>query len=157
MTSEYTTSRLGPVSKNELDYSVGLLMTPDFWSKRLYIDGADLCQWFAELHYWRILPYGIWTTKSDDLVVFDREYCPLLKVSPSGVRGLASPLERIEVGAVRHLYEEATSPIFRFDTLPKIAFLAAGLGLQHEIEYRWQLSDYGRKDHRDWGQKWTAG
>ena len=78
--------RLGPVRPGDLRYFQATLLATPKELRRAFAKFEDLGPHFAELRYWRILPYGLWRTHSGDRVIFDREYCPLVRITPARTR-----------------------------------------------------------------------
>lgn len=110
----------------------------------------------VQIQYWRQLPYCVWCERAGGSIVFDRNYCPLVRIPTDGRCTLVKPSERIDFWAADFLYTDSSSPYIDPDTLPMMLFLADGLGLRQEIAYRWELSDFSRIDCRDWTPNWRT-
>lgn len=106
------------------------------------------------VHWWRILPYGYWVERDGAFVLFDRNYCPIVRLRLGERPAIVPPLERIRWVEQCWFYEDGTAPYVRWATLPIILFIAYLSGLEKEIEYRWALSDYGRIPYKVWAKKW---
>lgn len=107
-----------------------------------------------EVQYWRLFPYGYWTETDGSLVIFDRNYCPLLRLHVERGLEVPHPLERIQFCATGYYYGDGCAPYIDPDTLPLILCLADAYGLGPELDYRWKLSDHGRTPMEIWCPKW---
>jgi len=106
---------------------------------------------------WRLAyPYGCWIEKDDAVVVFDRNYFPIVRLSFDAPPEIVDPLERVDFGEQRWFYEDATAPYRDPRTLTVIFLLADLFGINEEIESRQKLSDYGRVDDEVWGEHWKS-
>lgn len=109
----------------------------------------------SEVFWWRLLPYGIWVLL-DCVVIFDRNYCPILRLQTGKPPELVHPLEWIQrIEEQRYFYEDAVNPYQDPETAPEILTIADFCELEAEIDYRWKLSNHGRLDHKVWGKKWN--
>lgn len=108
----------------------------------------------GEVFWWRLLPYGLWTEGDGSVVLFDRNYCPIIRVQMAGGVTSVHPLEHIKFVDERWFYEDATAPYLDPETAPNIVGIAAVRTTAEEIEYRFHLSHLGYVEHDIWGTKW---
>lgn len=103
---------------------------------------------------WRLFPYGAWKEASGDIVVFDRNYCPIVRLSDDKPFKIVQPQERIIWVEQRWFYEDAVSPPMDPDTEKLIGFIATHLGILGEIAIRVILTDYGDFERHDELKGW---
>jgi hypothetical protein len=104
--------------------------------------------------WWRLLPYGFWIERDGAYVLFDRDYCPIVRIRRYGHPKIVPPFERIDKIATRWFYDDVTAPYLDPQTAPTIVLLAADCGLEREIEYRWSLTDRGRAPYKTLAKRW---
>ncbi len=104
--------------------------------------------------WWRLLPYGFWIERDGAYVLFDRDYCPIVRIRRYGRPEIVPPFERIRWVKQRWFYDDTTAPYLDPQTAPTIVLLAADCVSEQEIEYRWSLTDRGRAPYKTLAERW---
>ncbi len=104
--------------------------------------------------WWRLLPYGFWVEIDGAYVLFDRDYCPIVRIPESGPLVIVPPSERILSNEQYWFYHEETSPYLEPQTAPTILFLADDCDFGEEFDYRCELTDYGRAPYKALAKRW---
>ena len=83
----------------------------DLLSRNGHTDGKKLAVFAIKHAVRRTLPYGIWTCDNDRIVIFNREYQPILEKN-GDVKSHVDRNAWIEnIVAAQYLYDDACSPI----------------------------------------------
>ncbi len=106
------------------------------------------------VRWWRLLPYGFWIERDGAYVLFDRNYCPIVRIRRYGRLEIVPPFERIRWVKHRWFYEDVTAPYLDPQTAPTIVLLADDCGLGDEYDYRCALSDFGRCGYKAYAKDW---
>ncbi len=104
--------------------------------------------------WWRLWPYGFWIERDGAYVLFDRDYCPIVRIRRYGRPEIVPPFERIRWVKQRWFYEDATAPFLDPQTAPTIVLLAADCVSDQEIDYRLSLTDRGRARYKTLAKRW---
>jgi len=98
---------------------------------------------------WPLLPYGRWIEEAGSIVVFDREYCPILRIHPFRPPEILDPYERIAWVDQRWFYDQFNAPLFDPDILNRVEVLLYALHAEFEIRRRAEiLGKYEEHRHR---------
>ena len=104
--------------------------------------------------WWRLLPYGFWIERDGAYVLFDRDYCPIVRIRRYGHPKIVPPFERIDKIATRWFYDDVTAPYLDPPTAPTIVLLAEDCDLGDEYDYRCALSNFGRCGYKAYAKDW---
>jgi len=108
-----------------------------------------------EYNLWRLYPYGLLVEVNDTILIFDRNYCPIVRISFEDPPDIVPPLEPINsFKEERYFYEDANSVFNDPDTFGRIFQLAAIFRIKDEISYRMELANDTFIHQKVWGPKW---
>ncbi len=109
----------------------------------------------TEAPYWRLYPYGIAIIEKTSLIMFDRNYCPIVRLSVTAAPEIIDPHVIIRCGKLQYFYEDATAPYRDEETLDEIEFISELCRIEEEIFHRQLLSNFGRRGPEDWCGLWV--
>jgi hypothetical protein len=88
-------------------------------------------------------------------VLYDRDYCPIVRIRETRKLEIVPPLEWIRSDLERRFYDDATAPNRNTETLRGILILAERCTLEREIQHRNMLSGFCRGSYKEYASKWV--